>query len=56
MKTIHFNNCLDCPFRHVWFNFEDNCKNGWTCGKNMYTEIPDINRVPDWCPIPENKK
>jgi len=59
MKTIRFNNCNDCPCKQVQYEEDEityKINIHQICSRYKYNIIPDINIIPEWCPVPDDKK
>lgn len=55
MKTIHFKNCKDCPYKHIQYDFDENGTQIYNiCSKHLYTVLLHIDKIPEWCPIPDD--
>ena len=48
-KTIE--SCKECPYRSVFHG--DNMDIDWTCSKNMFNVIENIDVIPEWCLLSE---
>ena len=58
MRVINIESCQDCPYKRIWNKNTKQYATGIpkdhedVCSNYEYTIIPDVDNIPEWCPLP----